>query len=756
MAVLLAAALLLTAACGENGGTASPGTASGEDSPETVGMGRYLEEELSFPEAFGVVAMGQDKEGVLRVFARTSQDAPVLWRSVDAGSTWEVQELSWPEFLTGTDGMSSVRTASFLEDGSILVLYETETAEDAPPYHLVKIDGTGQAVPMPIAPTPADSGIGVNSLYLTESGDLLSSHYFDLVQHDGESGKIKFTYDPQTSVTEGTYTVLGNLLAMDAGKSIQLYDLKTGEQTSEISCIQNSKNISVAGSAERILTVDKEENTLYFCDQTGLYRTIIGGTAQERLIDGSLTSLGKPSILLQKLLIMPDRRVLVLCFEEGAGFYLLRYQYHPDVPSLPSTELRVYSLKDSKTMRQAMSLYQRDNPEIRFVYEIGISGSATDSDGVSMGSGSASLESDALRTLSTELLASKGPDILLLDGLPAESYIAKGALADLSDVAESMAAELFPNVAESYRREGKLYGVPARFTVPMIFGEDAAVSAADDAEKLADWLEAHPESMLENTLPETLLRLYYPVYASKLFQESGEADEKAVKEFLSVLRRLTQVPGLMNRGFNGDGQDVQTETDLIVDAILWGDGVINLSIGNFDGFEIMRPLGSALEKRENGNFRPLDGGNGPVFLPRTVLALNAAGKQQEASKEFLKFALSEEALSADFVEGMPINQGAFFQNTKNPDPEDPQGYYSVAGTYENGESYVAELFTRWPKEAQIKKLTDQIMSVKTAAPVDRVVLQIFLDETESYLNGDGTLEEAAAALCKKLSLYLGE
>ncbi len=42
--------------------------------------------------------------------------------------------------------------------------------------------------------------------------------------------------------------------------------------------------------------------------------------------------------------------------------------------------------------------------------------------------------SDAIRTLNTEVMAGEGPDILFMDGLPVNSYIEKGLLADVSDV----------------------------------------------------------------------------------------------------------------------------------------------------------------------------------------------------------------------------------------------------------------------------------------------------------------------------------
>ena len=45
-----------------------------------------------------------------------------------------------------------------------------------------------------------------------------------------------------------------------------------------------------------------------------------------------------------------------------------------------------------------------------------------------------------LKTLNADIMAGKGPDILVLDGLPIASYMEKGLLADLSDVLDELKA----------------------------------------------------------------------------------------------------------------------------------------------------------------------------------------------------------------------------------------------------------------------------------------------------------------------------
>ncbi len=97
-------------------------------------------------------------------------------------------------------------------------------------------------------------------------------------------------------------------------------------------------------------------------------------------------------------------------------------------------------------------------------------------------SGGASAE-DALRTLNTELVAGKGPDVLILDGMPLQSFIDKGVLAELSQVIS--ADGLIPQVVDPMRTDGKLYAVPTRFTVPVLMGKPETLEGLDSLEALA-------------------------------------------------------------------------------------------------------------------------------------------------------------------------------------------------------------------------------------------------------------------------------
>ena len=78
----------------------------------------------------------------------------------------------------------------------------------------------------------------------------------------------------------------------------------------------------------------------------------------------------------------------------------------------------VYSLETNNLILDMISEFENEYPDIELIYETG------------EGSEGSTTKSDQIRALNARILAGDGPDVLLLDGLPVESYIQKGILED--------------------------------------------------------------------------------------------------------------------------------------------------------------------------------------------------------------------------------------------------------------------------------------------------------------------------------------
>lgn len=218
------------------------------------------------------------------------------------------------------------------------------------------------------------------------------------------------------------------------------------------------------------------DGTLYMTDRSGIHRMAEGSGLWETLVDGELTSLSMPSLYNNGALLGRDGSLFV-CLGDGVGAdMLMRYRYDASVPSVPDTELVVYSLENNATVRQAIGEFQRENPSVRVSYRVGM---GDDAGAVTKG--------DLIRALNTELLAGKGPDVLILDGMNIESYIEKGVLLDLNEfLADGIASgELPETFVNAYERGGKRYAVPTRISVPVMVGSSDALRQADSLQALA-------------------------------------------------------------------------------------------------------------------------------------------------------------------------------------------------------------------------------------------------------------------------------
>ena len=136
-----------------------------------------------------------------------------------------------------------------------------------------------------------------------------------------------------------------------------------------------------------------------------------GGTIQETVIDGSLCSAGIPGIRIVSILVGDNEDYYVL-YSDDHDMQVAHYVYDADVATIPSVKLTIFGLETSDVIARAIGKYQIANPDVQIVYT-----TAEAEEG-------ASTTADYIRALNTELLSGKGADLLVLDGLPVDSYIA--------------------------------------------------------------------------------------------------------------------------------------------------------------------------------------------------------------------------------------------------------------------------------------------------------------------------------------------
>lgn len=350
--------------------------------------------------------------------------------------------------------------------------------------------------------------------------------------------------------------------------------------------------------------------------------------------------------------------------------------------------------------------------------------------------------SDAIRALSTELLADKGPDVFVLDGLPVDSYIQKGVLLDLNSSLESVKDDLLPNVVSVYSSDESLYAIPARVSMPVLGG--IGTEEIGSLHDFVTWLETQPEQRIG--IPgEIMMEQFYPVCSVNWFQTDSTLDAEALSSDLTDLERLAQI---------SDSQQYNhTVTDIYYQSMFWsGEGLATI-FGQLGKLEDTTHIFSAFDVRGGGSIKPFPVGSGGCIIPSSILGVNASGKQVEASLDFVRFSLEAEIQKSSFDTGMPVNRAALKIIAGSKEPGAGMFYGSMSFN-DTPEEY--ELDSNWPTEEQMNKIIKMIASADTVSYHNEIIRQMVLDETVDLFSGNRTVADVVQELSQKIERYLQE
>ena len=168
-------------------------------------------------------------------------------------------------------------------------------------------------------------------------------------------------------------------------------------------------------------------------------------------------------------------------------------------------------------------------------------------------------EQNGVDALNAQLLAGEGPDILLLDGLPVQTYIDKGILVDLSDIASECCKKegCYKNVIEAYKQKDGVWAIPMRFQVPMIWGKSDIINQAQSIDELAQYKEAHPDEVLiKKNMDELAFQLRY-ISESMLVDENKVYNRDKTKQYINNLQTIGVQEGEITDAIYGERLEVE-------------------------------------------------------------------------------------------------------------------------------------------------------------------------------------------------------
>lgn len=681
-------------------GTLLAGCSDGESSgasvtSSTAVTGGYAEEDISPDRNYNVGLFTVD--GVLNAFTVENAAAPLSqqtahWYSMGQDGRWQEQNGSGFEQLAAQ-------------------------AEDGPAYPTAYLTREGKLYWSVTVITEGADKTSETSFFAVENG---TAEKLDTLP----AGEVSLAFSPDiVSVAACGDT----LLSMTTSMQLNACDLSGAPVQMELAELEMGSRL-LCGSADGYYILDSQNKFWHYT---------LGGTTAELALDGGRHSISDAGLFVQSAAVGSDETLYVqLCDGDMASGNnrLMRYRWDTELTMPSGGELTIFSLYRSDTVEAAVNAWQKSTggtASYTWALEEGTE------DGYTTVSGS---REDALTQLNTQLLAGAGPDVLILDDMPVDSFIEKGLLMDLSGKVDL--SGILENMVGVWQTEKGLFALPARGFPLLVGADEATLAAIKDAETLAGLLAAEPniyDDAQNDAMPllsyyntVQLFDTFYPLYAKDIWQD-GQLNEAACRQFYELLGRIRAGggSGLKNTAPfdrpDGAYYHPQNNTEAAFANCLCRAFCMPIySLKSLGGdFYYASRAGGA----NAGGVKALTTASGATSIqPVCAAGVNVSAQNPEGAVQFIQTLLSEEVQQQPLYDGVPVRKSAVLSQW--------EGGFAQNGT-STGTDIVAVL------EGMDPYVPSTVLRRAVGAGA------------QQYLDGGG-LDEAVATVRQESALWLAE
>lgn len=348
----------------------------------------------------------------------------------------------------------------------------------------------------------------------------------------------------------------GNIVSADMGKECFVYQQEDGSLLTSFPCgwyeslrvsgnqiyitdrtssyVQNYNaeqqvfETPIALEIDNSVRIFSDEDDVYLGCPKGIFRTKKGGEEFQKILDAGTYHFARENIILLKFFVCGDAFYFVYGEDGGS----IKKYVPAEEGDEPDQSLTVYSLQNNDVILDMISEFQNKYPDIEIIYETGegAEGSVT--------------IADRIRALNARILAGDGPDVFVLDGLPTESYIKKGILADLMPTLADRKEDLVPGILSAYTTEEKVYMLPLRFSVPVFVTSGQESSVYSTLEALVEYSEENNGIMQGGYSYADLVEMLYYNYRPDMISKDGVVKKESLKIFLEQTKRFCESEGI--------------------------------------------------------------------------------------------------------------------------------------------------------------------------------------------------------------------
>lgn len=468
------------------------------------------------------------------------------------------------------------------------------------------------------------------------------------------------------------------------------------------------------------------EDALLLSSGNTLYRYDMASQSREEVLNWINMDIMSGDIVL--LSMLPDGRILVLSRQYSGKETRLEAACLTWTPASEATQKALVTIGglsvDYFTCEQVIAFNKRSDSCRILVKEYG--------------------EDEAGRMkLQADLLAGKGPDILDLGDVNADSLIARGFLADLyplMDGCPDTAREDFlANVLSMYEREGALYGITPGFRIESLMGKVSVVGdgsgwSVADVRALA---EEHPGAQLifgfystrERALPKLLM-----MNMEDFVNWNSGACSFDSEEFCDILEFSSMLPTEEEWTRDDDFMEKLARDELLL---------VEFNIDSVLDYQLRRAF-FAYEP-VNGIGYPSSDGRGTLLEPWLSLGILETCSHKEAAWEFISWLLADEFQT--YAPGFAPIRESTLEKLLQAAMEGEGSHYSY-----NSMGFDIPPAT----EEDVQAIRRMIDRGRGASVADTMILQIIDEEAAAYFAGQKTAMEVAKIIQSRVQLYVDE
>lgn len=689
----------------------------------------FVEEKVNINNIRGIEDIKMIDDDTIKLIGMDNNLKEVVLMSEDKGKTWVEKEIELTDLKK-----DRIFFLNVFNNADILAIDGSENTNE---FILIKDNDSIKEVNI--------DDNAFSRITVSESNDIIIYDIYNIYIYNLKDGKLKKEIDLDDEIISICTT--DKYLMVQTIQAVKKYNLNNGEFIEDIEELQEYVDGDITYKLK--LFNGSKGDEIFLVDSTGVYSVDDENYNINEIIDTNAYLFNSSEMELSHFLQLDSENFLAVYYGED-GMEMYTYSYSDELANKELEEITIYSLYESESIRQYSAQYQNDNPNVVINYEVGIT------------EDSGQIENDAIKALNTELMSDNAPDILFLDNLSSDDLINKGMLEDISDIVNSKKESLFENILDVYFTEDKIYSLPLRVKIPVIFGEEDIINKFSNLENILDNKDEINNRLFGTYSARDILNLMYNINNDKLIKnniinineiklflenikeiyefEKSNIDEDSYNNYLEYAEQ-------MSSEFMKQMSEVYLEKSIDPIEVLRPE--YSMDIGYISSFYDLANIYTAMQEDENLTYNTYAGSN--KFLEKNIISITSKSNKKEIAKDFISYVIDKKSQEINNYQGIPINKEALLSiYNKN------LGNDNLGGVGISGEGYEIDLDIKCPPEEEYNKFVNIVNNLSSPINIDSYVSEVIINTGEEYLEDEISLDEALEKINSALEIYLME